>query len=209
MRKGISKNAQSILLHNLVEKYISLCPEIKNRLLVSRNVNIATFIRNVYEQTGYLLTQEKNSNVLNESGETITFTDRECLYLGLPESGYSVNGLGIHIENEGKEIALKDFLIRDSFTPEEYLSVNFDECDFDIRDIELEELEFDPYYYGNFSKSWSKYMKTDITMARKSSLGPYYKVIRKSDGLYLFTDDNSKDNPDALTARNTDEYMLL
>ena len=137
--KGISKNAQSILLHNLAEKYVALCPEAKTSVLISRNADIATFIRNVYEQTGYLLTQDNNSNVLNESGETVRFTDREHLYLGLPELGYSVNGLGIHTESKGVEIALRDFLIRDSFTPEEYLAVHFDECDFDTCDIDLED----------------------------------------------------------------------
>ena len=198
--KGISKNAQSILLHNLAEKYVALCPETKSSVLISRNADIATFIRNVYEQTGYLLTQDNNSNVLNESGETVRFTDREHLYLGLPELGYSVNGLGIHTESKGVEIALRDFLIRDSFTPEEYLAVHFDECDFDTCDIDLEELEFfDPYYYGNVSKSWYKRMKSDITMARKSPIGPYYRVMRKPDGSYLFTEDKSIDDLDALT----------
>lgn len=198
--KGVSKNAQSILLHNLAEKYVSVYPKAKNLIFITRNADIATFIRNVYEQTGYLLTQDNNSNVLNESGETVQFTDREHLYLGLPESGYSVNGLGIYTKSRGIEIAVKDYLIRDSFTPEEYLAANFDECDFDTCDIDLEELEFfDPYYYGNASKSWYKHMKSDITMARKSPIGPYYKVIRKQDGCYLFSEDKSLDKPDALT----------
>ena len=52
------------------------------------------------------------------------------------------------------EISLKDFLIRDILTPEEYLAVQFDECDFYECVIDLEELEFfNPYYYGNVSKS--------------------------------------------------------
>ena len=198
--KGVSKNAQSILLHNLAEKYISIYPKAKNLIFITKRVDIATFIRNVYEQTGYLLTQDNNSNVLNESGETVRFTDREHLYLGLPESGYSVNGLGIHTESRGNEIAVRDYLIRDILTPEEYLAVSFDECDFDTRDLDLEDLEFfDPYYYGNASKSWHKHMKSDITMARKSPIGPYYKVIRKQDAPYLFSEDKSLDNPDALT----------
>lgn len=198
--KGISKNAQSILLHNLAEKYVALYPETKQSVFVSKNTDIAVFIRNVYEQTGYLLTKDNNSNVLNDSGETVRFTDKEHLFLGLPESGYIVNGLGIHTKTRGVEIELKDFLVRDSLTSEEYLAVHFDECDFDTRDIDSEELEFfDPYYYGNVSKSWYKRMKSDITMARKSPIGPYYRVIRKTDGSYLFADDFCKDDHDALT----------
>lgn len=198
--KGISKNAQSILLHNLAEKYVTLYPETKQSVFISKNTDIAVFIRNIYEQTGYLLTKDNNSNVLNDSGETVRFTDKEHLFLGLPESGYIVNGLGIHTKTRGVEIELKDFLVRDSLTFEEYLAVHFDECDFVTRDIDSEELEFfDPYYYGNVSKSWYKRMKSDITMARKSPIGPYYRVIRKTDGSYLFTDDFCKDDHDALT----------
>ena len=199
-KKGISKNAQSILLHELLEKYISLCPKIRIFVFGSRNADIAVFIRNIYEQTGYLLTQENNHNVLNSSGETVRFSDRDYLYLGLPEARYKVNGLGIHIENGKKEIQLNDFLVRDNLTPEEYLKVNFDECDFDTRKLGMEELEFfNPYYYGNVSSSWHSCMKSDITMARKSKRGPYYRVIRKENGTVLFYDDNSADDFDTFT----------
>lgn len=131
--KGISKNAQSILLHELAEKYTNLYPKIKSSVFVSKNADIAVFIRNIYEQTGYLITLENNYNVLNDSGKTVSFSDTVHLYLGLPEEECKVNGLGIHIKNKKKDIRLNDFLVRDSLTPEEYIKVNFDECDFDIR----------------------------------------------------------------------------
>lgn len=199
-KKGISKNAQSILLHDLSEKYVNLCPKIRSSVFVSRNADIAVFIRNIYEQTGYLLTKENNYNILNNSGETVRLSDTSHLYLGMPKLKYRVNGLGIHIGSGKKEIQLNDFLVRDSLTPEEYLKVNFDECDFDTRDLNMDELEFfNPYYYGNVSSSWYSRMKSDITMARKSSMGPYYRVIRKENGTFLFTDDNNKDDLDVLT----------
>lgn len=198
--KGISKNAQSILLHKLSEKYVDFCPRIRAFVFVSRNADIAVFVRNIYEQTGYLITQENNYNILNNSGETIRFSDNDYLYLGLPEAEYKVNGLGIHVNNGKTEVQLKDFLVRDNLTPEEYLRVNFDECDFDTRDIDMEELEFfNPYYYGNVSSSWHRNMKTDITMARKGKMGPYYRVIRKENGIVLFCDDNNEDDLDTLT----------
>lgn len=198
--QGISKNAQSILIHNLLENYVRLCPKIKSLVFASRNSDIATFIRNIYEQTGYLLTMENNLNILNNSGETIRFSNMAHLYLGLPEIDYKVNGLGIHIECGKTAIKLKDFLVRDSLTPEEYLKVKFDECDFELRDIDMDELEFfNPYYYGNLSSSWYNRMKSEITMARKSAMGPYYRVIRKENGTLLFTDDNSTDDLDSLT----------
>lgn len=198
-KKGISKNAQSMLLHNLANKYMTLCPETRRLISVAKNTDIAVFIRNVYEQTGYLLTQDDNSNVLNNSKETVHVTNTAHLYLGLPQIDYSVNGLGIYTERMNTEISLKDFLIRDILTPEEYLAVQFDECDFYECVIDLEELEFfNPYYYGNVSKSWSKYMKSDITMARKSPMGPYYRVIKKSNGTYLFAEDNNTYDLEAL-----------
>lgn len=199
-KRGVSKNAQSILLHDLSKKYIELCPMAKHFVFASRNTNIAVFIRNIYEQTGYLLTLDNNYNVLNNSGETIRVSEADYLYLGLPETCYIVNGLGIHCRNGRHEVKLNDFLVRDSLTPEEYLKVKYDECDFDERDINVEELEFfNPFYYGNVYNSWHRYIKSNMTMARKSITGPYYRVIRKDDGTLLYADDNSADELDALT----------
>ena len=199
-KRGISKNAQSILLHDLSKKYVELCPMAKRFIFASRNIDIAIFIRNIYEQTGYLLTLDNNYNVLNNSGETIKVSETDYLYFGLPATYYIVNGLGIHCRNGRHEVKLNDFLIRDSLTPEEYIKVKYDECDFNERDIDVAELEFfNPFYYGNISNSWHGYMKSNMTMARKSKMGPYYKTIRKEDGTILFADDSSEDELDALT----------
>ncbi len=199
-KRGISKNAQSILLHDLSKKYVELCPMAKRFIFASRNIDIAIFIRNIYEQTGYLLTLDNNYNVLNNSGETIKVSETDYLYFGLPATYYIVNGLGIHCRSARHEVKLNDFLIRDSLTPEEYIKVKYDECDFNERDIDVAELEFfNPFYYGNISNSWHGYMKSNMTMARKSKMGPYYKTIRKEDGTLLFADDSSEDELDALT----------
>lgn len=199
-KRGISKNAQSILLHDLSKKYVELCPMAKRFIFASRNIDIAIFIRNIYEQTGYLLTLDNNYNVLNNSGETIKVSETDYLYFGLPATYYIVNGLGIHCRNGRHEVKLNDFLIRDSLTPEEYIKVKYDECGFNERDIDVAELEFfNPFYYGNISNSWHGYMKSNMTMARKSKMGPYYKTIRKEDGTLLFADDSSEDELDALT----------
>ena len=199
-KKGISKNAQSILLHDLSKKYIELCPMTKEFVFPSKNTDIGVFIRNIYEQTGYLLTLDNNYNLLNNSGETVRISDTDYLYLGLPATCYIVNGLGIHCRSGKHEVKLNDFLIRDSLTPEEYLKVKYDECDFDEWDIDVNELEFfNPFYYGNISSSWYGQMESDMTMARKSTMGPYYRVIRKENGTFLYADDNSIDEFDDLT----------
>ena len=202
-KKGITKNAQSVLLHNLAEKYVSLCPKIKSSVFPSRSTDIAVFIRNIYEETGYLITQENNYNILNYSGETVRFSDSIYLYLGLPENEIMMNGLGIHTESAGTEIALKDYLVRDDLTPEEYLQVRFDECDFDTRKMDFQELEFfNPFYFGNTSSLWQKHMKSDFSMARKGPAGPYYRVIKRPDGTFLFADDDSSEDFDNLTGKD-------
>lgn len=199
-KRGVSKNGQSILLHNLSKKYIELCPMMKHFIYPSKNADIAVFIRNIYEQTGYLITDDHNYNVLNDSGEVVKFSDTDFLYLGLPLTGYIINGLGIHVPSGEYEVKLKDFLIRDELTPEEYLSVNYNECDFEEKDIDINEMEFfNPFYYGNVSSSWYKCIKCNMTMARKSLIGPYYKVIRKKDGTFLYCENNNMDEADCMT----------
>ncbi len=198
-KKGISKNAHSILLHNLARQYIDLCPMSEDFVFTSRNNDIAILVRNIYEQTGYLLTIDNNYNVLNNSGETVRISNTDFLYLGLPTIGYKVNGLGIHCKSSINEVKLKDFLIRDSLTPEEYIKANYDECDFCERDIDENDLEFfNPFYHRNISNSWNVRLKSNMTMARKNTMGPYYRVIRKENGTLLYTDDSSVDDLDAL-----------
>ena len=198
--KGISKSAQSHLLHELSKKYIEMCPTSKHFLFGSRTTDVAVFIRNIYEQTGYLLTLDNNFNVLNNTGETVGFSDTDHLYLGIPSVDYSVNGLGIHCSCENNEIKLKDFLVRDSLSSEDYMKINYDECDFDERDIDIDKLEFfNPFYYGNVSKAWHKRMTCDRTIARENTMGPYYRVMRIEDGKLLYADENRSDELDTLT----------
>lgn len=198
-KKGISRQAQCLLLHGLFNKYIELCPMTKCFFPRLSNTNIEVFIRNIYEQTGYLLTDGNNYNILNNSGEAVRFSDADYLYLGLMEKDYTINGLGIHCKSSKQEIKLCDFLVRDNLTPEEYIKVNYDECDFEEKDIE-EELEFfNPFYYGNVSNSWNRQMKSDITMARSNRNGPYYRVIRKEAGKLLYANDNSVNELDNMT----------
>ena len=198
--KGISKNAQSILLHNLAEQYSDLCPDSREKLFGYRKSDIAVFIRNLYEQAGYLLTLENNYNVLNKSGETVELSEDDYLYLGLPPWGFSIQGLGIHSKNNGNSIDLSDFLIRDSLNVEQYIAVNYDDCDFEQKEININELEFfNPCYYGKASNAWCRHMPTNMTMARRSINGPYYRVKRDEDGILIFADEYSSGDIDSLT----------
>ena len=198
--KGISKNAQTILLHNLVEEYIKLYPSLR-RFLRSEKKDLAVFIRNLYEQTGYLLISENNYNVLNKGSKAVRVSDIEYLYLGLPSGRISVNGLGIHCCYFDKEISIQEFLIRDSLTPKEYIAVNYNLCDFESRDIDLSELEFfDTKAPKPVSKSWQARVLGEFTIARKGYLGPYYKVLVRDNTEVFFSDENKNiDGSDSLT----------
>lgn len=198
--KGISKNVQSILLNELVDKYVDICPLPRDFFTYKKNSNISVFIRNIYEQTGYLLTLNNNNNILNNTGETVIFSDTDYLYLGLPSSSYSINGLGIHCKCAKSEVKLNDFLIRDELNSEEYLKVNYDECDFEERNIDFSKLDFfNPFCYGNVSNSWNKSLKTNMSIARESIMGPYFRVIKKNDGTILWADENGTGNIDDIT----------
>lgn len=199
-KREISKNAQTMLLHRLLEKYLLLCPASKRFLLTSQTADAAVQIRNLYEQTGYLITKDNNYNTLNNSGETVKISDEETLYLGIPNEEYTLNGLGIYCKEAKHEISLNDFLIRDNLSPEEYLLANFNPCDFEARDINLDELEFfNPFYCGRLSEAWRKYRNSDMTIARKNTIGPYYRVMEDNDGNILFAEENSTNELNAMT----------
>ena len=199
-KKEISKNAQTILLHSLLDRYLNVCPLAKRFLTGIRNVDIAVHIRNVYEQMGYLVTLEDNQNVLNQGGETIRITDKDSIFLGIPKEEYWMNGLGIHIKNSGREIPLTEYLVRDNLMPEEYLMSCFNICDFDEKDIDCLELEFfNPFYRGKISEAWKKYRNADMTIARKSPIGPFYRAMEDTDGRLVFAIENNNDYIDSKT----------
>ena len=199
-KKEISKNAQTILLHSLLDRYLNVCPLAKRFLTGIRNVDIAVQIRNIYEQMGYLITLEDNQNVLNQGGETIRITDKDSIFLGIPKEEYWMNGLGIHIKNSGREIPLNEYLVRDDLLPEEYLMSCFNICDFDEKDIDCLELEFfNPFYRGKISEAWKKYRNADMTIARKSPIGPFYRAMEDTDGRLVFAIENNNDYIDSKT----------
>lgn len=203
---GISKHAQSTLLHNLSEKYIQLCPSIPKFLLGSRK-DIAVFIRNLYEQAGYLITLDNNFNVLNNNAATIKNANGKNLYFGIPTEIFEVNGLGIYCQYSGNEVSLQDFLIRDTLSPDEYVLINYNDCDFEERDIDPEELDFfDPVYGRSISQSWSRNMTSEFSIARKGFSGPYYRVILDKNETLLYRDENNIDDLNTFTGA---EYRRL
>lgn len=182
---GTSKYNQTNILNELLARYSELFPIISNKFIDISNQknNFSVFIRRTYEETGYLLTDEKNYNHLANYGRSIQIAT-EALFFGIPNEAYTVNGLGIFSSPTTYQILPKEFLIRDDLTCEEYFQSRFDPIDFSNRDIDIDELEFfNPKLNKIPSKSWDKKMITDYSVARKTETGPFYRVMKVSDKL--------------------------
>lgn len=204
---GTTKHNQTIVLNDLMDKYSKIFPSTSDRFLDTSNqqASFPVFIRRVYEETGYLLTDENNRNEIANYGRSIVLGDK-ALFFGLPESAYTVNGLGVFADPTAYRVTAKEFLIRDNLTYEEYFNSRFDPIDYYDRDIDLNELEFfNPLSRNVPSRSWEKHPQTDCTLARKSGLGPFYRVMRIA-GELQFADEPVEPQSDSLTSY---EYRRL
>lgn len=204
---GTTKHNQTIVLNDLMDKYKKIFPSVADRFVDTSNqhISLPVFIRRVYEETGYLLTDEDNRNKIANYGRSIVLGDK-ALFFGLPESDHTINGLGVFANPTAYRVSAKDFLIRDNLTYEEYFNSRFDPIDYYDRDIDLNELEFfNPLSRNVPSRSWEKLSQTDCTLARKSELGPFYRVMRIS-GELQFADEPVEPQNDRLTSY---EYRRL
>lgn len=182
---GTSKHNQTIVLNELLARYTELFPNISERFVDSSNQqsNISFSIRRIYEETGYLLTDEYNHNKLANYGRSIKIGN-QILFFGLPQEIRTINGLGVFSAPTAYEVTVKDFLIRDNLTCEEYFKSCFDPIDSYERDIDVQELEFFSPLTNNVpSQSWYKNLATDCSVARKSETGPFYRVMRMPEGI--------------------------
>lgn len=182
---GTTKHNQTIVLNDLMQKYSKLFPNIATWFMDTnaQPINFSVFIRRVYEETGYLLTGENNHNRLANFGRCLRIGD-QSLFFGLPTKISAINGLGVFSEPTGYEVTIKEFLIRDCLTCEEYFKTHFDLIDFYERDINIQELEFfNPMSDSSPSRSWYRKLETDCTVARRYETGPFYRVMQTSDGI--------------------------
>lgn len=198
---GTSKHSQTIVLNELLFRYREMFPMVADRFVDTGNqqINVSVAIRRAYEETGYLLTDERNYNRLANYGRSIK-CGKQSLFFGLPQVVYAINGLGVFSEATAFEVTTTDFLIRDCLSCEQYFKAQFDPLDFYERDINLQELEiFNPLSSSAPSKSWSRVMTTDCSMARRYETGPYYRVMKTPDGV-LFADEPIEPQNDSFTS---------
>lgn len=195
---SITKHSQTLLLNNLQERYINLFPEIKI-MFDTETVPVTVFIRRVYEEIGYLFTDEKNKNHIANLGKSIEL-DGGSLFFGAFEPS-SISGLGVVTKNYAPSLVeWRDVLIRDRLTWEQFITNQYDIVLFDNRDISADELQFfDPLSRYSPSNSWGNHMTTERTIARKTPNGPFYKVMKSNDEL-LFCEEHQNANPDELTS---------
>ena len=161
-RVGTTKHNQTIVLNELLHSYTDIFPCINDYFTVpdQREDSASVFIRKLYEQTGYLITNDDNRNQVANFGRIIRFFDRN-LYFGLPPEDYEMNGLGVFANCDGFEQDLADYLIRDSLSPLEFLKKQYDPVFFTERDLELSEVEiFNPMQNDAPSKSWGNNVLT-------------------------------------------------
>ena len=193
---GISKHGQSIRLNDLTEKYIALFPGIREMLVQEEQTPISVFIRHIYEETGYLITDSENHNCLARYHRGLQFGSKHLLYGLSPKT--SIEGLGVFSDDVEYIVPWREVLLRDSLNCEEYVSSAFDIISFSQRDISEESLQyFNPKTNIAPSSAWIDTMVTDKTVARDLSNGVYYRVMRYNDEL-LYYNDASNSGTDGL-----------
>lgn len=199
---GTTKHNQTIVLNELIQRYSELFPAISDRFVDTSNQqgHLPVHIRRVYEETGYLLTDDNKRNRLANYGRSIPIWNT-ALFFGIPNTTYSVNGLGTFTNPTAYKFSTREFLIRDVLIWEEYFQTQFDAIDFYDRDINLDELEFfNPLSNNVPSQSWERHIVTDCSVARKSELGPFYRVMRMADGSLQFADEPVEPQSDSFTS---------
>lgn len=200
---GTSKHNQTNALNELVNKYIELFPCVTDSLL-SEDGNLPVLIRRVYEETGYLLTDNENRNHICNIKKSVGLGESTLNFL--PLAKYDFNGLGMLGTEKGSSISWREFLIRDNLTPEQFLHSKYDEITFDEFDMNIEELQFfNPLAHTTPSQSWSHNLFTEYTVARKNPIGPFY-LIQCRDGSLLYKLEEQSAANDMLTGY---EYRRL
>lgn len=196
---GTTKHNQTIVLNNLMSCFFDLFPLISDRFIDEDNSSIRfpVHIRRIYEETGYLLTNENNRNTLANYGRCIPIGDT-ALFFGIPSTKYEVKGLGVFSASTPYTVSAKEFLIRDALSSEDFFRSQFDPIDFYDRDIDVTELEFfNPRLLRAPSLSWTNHMHTDCSIARLSDNGPYYRVMRMGSKI-LFAEEPAEPQSDSL-----------
>lgn len=182
---GMSKKGLTRAVNDLLKEYLSLTREPEELLVHSPYFSLGQFIRNVYEETGYVITFDNNFDVLNTGRETISFSENLYLFLGLPSADHKLRGLGVYTQDSAQPILLSDFLIRDELTPRQYIAMHYDALDFEP--CPLKELAFfDIRSQEKIAHSWGRTMESRIGIAKSLDDNTTYRVMTNERGRLFY-----------------------
>ena len=196
-RYGKTKHYQTELLNNLIQKYNEIYPETREQLTLEDS-SLSLLIRHIYEETGYIFTDEFNRNHLNRTSMCVDFGNRK-LSLNLAHNA-EINGLGIYNDLSTDCISWREFIVRDNLTVNQYVNANFEIVSFDKAQNQLDDIQyFNPLSQLSPSQSWGTKAYTNYTIGRKSAIGPFY-LIQNYDGEIFCCLERASDTSETITA---------
>ena len=201
-RIGISKKAQTDLLSRMLNEYEQYLSLDSRRLIRDSHIFINHF-RRVYEETGYLVQDDRGFEVIASFGRTVPIDCRH-LFFGIPDDICFMRGLGVFTNTPENEDNLFDVFLRDTLSPDEYILCTYNPLDFEYRDIDPSTLEFlNPLLRKPPSSSWRPEIHTRRTVAKSKESNTMYRVICEDDGKLLFADISTLAEKDSLTSYET------
>lgn len=186
-KPGISKKAQTELLQRLLMEY-ERCLGLDTHRFFDDSYSFITQSRRVYEETGYLLVDDRGYETVAPYGRTI-YVGGGHLYFGVPDDIAFSCGLGFYSSVPGNEADLFETFLRDTLSADEYVASMFDPLDFGYRDFDQGDLVFfNPLLKKSPSSSWGSDIRTRRTVAKNFSQNTMYRVICEDDGKLLYAD---------------------
>ncbi|AGA58893.1 hypothetical protein Theco_2806 [Thermobacillus composti KWC4] len=199
---GSTKHNQTLVINELMQRYNELFPGIIDKFIDSNNPNLRfpVHMRRVYEETGYLITNENNRNQTAYFGRSLNIGNTS-LYFGIPNKLYTVNGLGLFTSPTEYSVTTRELLIRDELSVTDYVHAKYNIAEFYEADIRIEELQFfNPLSKKAISHSWSGNIVTDYSVARTVEHNSYYRVVREPTGAILFANEVGEMKGDSLSS---------
>lgn len=200
--KAISKHSQTGILNNLLNQYKEIFPFIDDYFAGRENPVVN--IRRLYEETGYLITDDNNHNYIANYGRTIR-AGNKFLFFGEPFEN-EVNGLGVFDTKERECSDAKSFLIRDSLSCEEYINSCFDITDFEELSVSVDDfLYFNPHLDKPASMSWCKNCEDELRIAKDDNLHQFL-LLQEYEGKMYYKDFSVNEDTSEFTSL---EYRKL
>lgn len=208
--RGISKSLQTVIARDTLSKYLNYGGVDQSYFILEGNRqrdSFVTHIRNIYEETGYLLADSNSYSVLLNSGNSVPVDDF-FLYFGLPKEIDYMFGMGIYVKNAKKRDDIFKMMLRDHCSPEEYLNTKYNILDFTQRAIDLDDFTFfNPKLPRNPSSSWEQKMATDETVVGNQATRTYFRVINY-EGTMFYAEESFGRNTDRLTGNETRRLFI-